>query len=89
MTGLYDRGADETGVRMIMVTGPNGSGKSSALHILKSGPDFPSNSINADDIARKELASIPDRVRREVTAAELAEQRRREAIASGRLSLTS
>lgn len=73
----------EAGPRMIVFAGPNGSGKSTVTDGLKLDEEFPGVYINADDIARKELGHIPDVMRRNLDAAKLAEQRRKEALDKG------
>lgn len=75
---------DREGVRMIMFAGPNGSGKSTTINQDRKQPNFPQTYINADDIARIELAKIPDLNERNLQAAQIAETRRREAIAEGK-----
>jgi predicted ABC-type ATPase len=67
---------------MVVFAGPNGSGKSTATNTRAKG--FPGVYINADDIARTELAHIADAVERNMEAAKLADRRRREAIDAGR-----
>lgn len=69
---------------MVVLAGPNGSGKSMVTDGLKNSPDFPKLYINADDIARGELAHMEDRTARELLAAQLADQRRQDAVQAGR-----
>ncbi len=65
---------------MVMLAGPNGSGKSTVTDGLKQRSDFPKLYINADNIARVELAHLPASPAKDKTAADLAESRRRGAI---------
>lgn len=77
-------GEDNEGLpHLIAICGPNGSGKSTAVAALQNASEFPQIYINADDIARTELANIPDLNTRNIQAAELAEARRKEAIEKG------
>jgi predicted ABC-type ATPase len=63
---------------LIVFAGPNGSGKSTAnAHALKG---FEGEYINADDIARSLQGRIPDYRERNIKAAEIAEQRRQQAM---------
>lgn len=73
----------EAGPRMIVFAGPNGSGKSTVTDGLKLDEEFPGVYINADDIARTELGHIPDVTQRNLDAAKLAEQRRKDALDKG------
>lgn len=73
----------EAGPRMIVFAGPNGSGKSTVTDGLKLDEEFPGVYINADDIARTELGHIADVAQRNLNAAELAEQRRKDALENG------
>jgi predicted ABC-type ATPase len=69
--------------QMVILAGPNGSGKSTVTQGLREQADFPKLYINADDIARAELAHVAHRADRELKAAQMAEARRREALANG------
>ncbi len=69
--------------RMLVFAGPNGSGKSTMTSKLMRHRSFPTTYINADDIARTELAHIPDELQRNMEAAKLAQQRRQAALAGG------
>lgn len=69
--------------RLVVFAGPNGSGKSTLYRKLAVTGKIPSAYINADDIAREELGHIVDYQQRNMEAAKLAEQRRREAMAAG------
>lgn len=74
----------EAGPRMIVFSGPNGSGKSTITDAFKLDQKFPGVYINADYIARTELGHIPDVTQRNLDAAKLAEQRRKDALANGK-----
>ncbi len=73
-------------LRMIVFAGPNGSGKSSVNKIILANPAsaFTGEYVNADDIAKSLETSIPDYYTRNVEAAQIAEQRRQNALAEGR-----
>jgi len=67
---------------VVVFAGPNGSGKSTAnASILR---DFQGEYINADDIARSLEKEISDYRERNIKAAEIAEQRRQQAMQEGR-----
>lgn len=82
MTGIPAQDV-EAGPRMIVFAGPNGSGKTTVTNGLRLDSEFPGIYINADDIARTELGHIVDANERNLHAAELAEQRRMEALENG------
>lgn len=69
--------------RIIVFAGPNGSGKTTITESLKRQAAFPATYINADDIARTELGHMPDLFERNLAAARLAEQRRKQALERG------
>ncbi|WP_265285804.1 KfrB domain-containing protein [Verminephrobacter aporrectodeae] len=71
------RGALEPPI-VVMFAGPNGSGKSTVNQLILKG--FPGEYINADDIAKSLANEIPDDRTRNIKAAEIAEQRRENAI---------
>ncbi len=66
--------------RMLVLAGPNGSGKSTVTNELKEKGLIPENYINADDIAKKLESSMPEVNQRNLTAANMAEQARKEAV---------
>jgi predicted ABC-type ATPase len=66
--------------RMVVLAGPNGSGKSTVTNGLRESEFFPKHYINADDIAKSLESSISDVNMRNLKAANLAEQGRKEAV---------
>lgn len=80
---MSENAFEEKLLRMIVLAGPNGSGKSTVTDALKISEKFPDVYINADDISRIEFVHIPDPVKRNIEAANLAERRRRDALMSG------
>lgn len=84
MTEIPPQEKVEAGPRMIVFSGPNGSGKSTITDAFKLDQKFPGVYINADYIARTELGHIPDVTQRNLDAAKLAEQRRKDALANGK-----
>lgn len=71
------------GPRAIVFAGPNGSGKSTLIGGFQAAQSLPDVYINADDIARTEFGNISDFRQRNLFAAQTAETRRRDALASG------
>lgn len=68
--------------KVIVFAGPNGSGKSTITEGLLIG--FDGEYINADAMAKELEPRIPDYLERNLIAAELANDRRQEAISQGR-----
>lgn len=68
---------------MVVLAGPNGSGKSTVTDGMKLDSEFPGVYINADDIAKNELGHHTDPVLRNVLAAQVANERRTQALNSG------
>ena len=73
-------------MRVIVFAGPNGSGKSTINEAFLNDPRsrFTGEYINADDIAKTLTAQYPDYTARNIAAAEIAEARRKDAIAQGK-----
>ena len=71
------------GPRAIVFAGPNGSGKSTLIVGFQAAQSLPDVYINADDIARTEFGNISDLRQRNLFAAQTAETRRRDALATG------
>lgn len=73
-------------MRVIVFAGPNGSGKSTINQEFLNDPNsgFDGEYINADDIAKTLTHSHADAYARNVRAAEIAEERRNDALANGR-----
>lgn len=71
------------GPRAIVFAGPNGSGKSTLIGGFQAAQSLPDVYINADDIARTEFGNISDLRQRNLFAAQTAETRHRDALASG------
>lgn len=69
---------------MVVLAGPNGSGKSTITNALRGNEHFPKNYINADDIAVTLKGSIPEENRRNLTAANMAEEQRKAAVVGGK-----
>ena len=79
-----DRGT--TPPMMVVFAGPNGSGKSTINREFLSNPNtgFKGEYINADDIAKTLEKEIPDYQARNIKAAQIAEERRIDALHNGR-----
>ena len=79
-----DRGADAP--MMVVFAGPNGSGKSTINREFLNNPNtgFKGEYINADDIAKSLEKEIPEYQARNLRAAQIAEERRLDALHSGR-----
>ncbi|MGU4703167.1 zeta toxin family protein [Burkholderia cepacia] len=77
---------EEKGIPAVIVfAGPNGSGKSTITEAVVGDPDmFSGEYINADDIARSLQDQIPDYRERNLKAAQIAEERRLQALQDGR-----
>lgn len=70
---------------VIIFAGPNGSGKSTITEAVVGDPEqFSGEYINADDIARSLQNQIPDYLQRNLKAAQIAEERRIQALREGR-----
>jgi predicted ABC-type ATPase len=70
---------------VIIFAGPNGSGKSTITGAVVGDPEqFSGEYINADDIARSLQNQIPDYLQRNLKAAQIAEERRLQALREGR-----
>ncbi|SFK70431.1 zeta toxin family protein [Lysobacter sp. cf310] len=69
---------------MVVLAGPNGSGKSTITNALRGEAQFPKNYINADDIAVSLKADVPDENRRNLVAANMAEDQRKAAVVGGK-----
>ena len=80
---------EEATLRMVVLAGPNGSGKSTIIDKAKFDDKFPGIYINADDIARSELAHIKDYTERNMQAAKIADQRRKNALEGGQIIATT
>lgn len=69
---------------VMIFAGPNGSGKSTILSQSLADAGLPPEAyINADDIAKTLEAEIPDYKERNLRAAQIAEQRRKDALSRG------
>ena len=77
---------DEKGIPAVIIfAGPNGSGKSTITEAVVGDPEqFAGEYINADDIARSLQDQIPDYRERNLKAAQIAEERRLQALHDGR-----
>jgi len=77
---------DEKGIPAVIIfAGPNGSGKSTITEAVVGDPEqFSGEYINADDIARSLQDQISDYRERNLKAAQIAEDRRLQALRDGR-----
>ncbi|MBC8641670.1 zeta toxin family protein [Caballeronia sp. EK] len=77
---------EEKGIPAVIIfAGPNGSGKSTITEAVVGDPEqFSGEYINADDIARSLQTEIPDYLQRNLKAAQIAEERRLQALREGR-----
>jgi len=77
---------EEKGIPAVIIfAGPNGSGKSTITEAVVGDPEqFSGEYINADDIARSLQNQIPDYLQRNLKAAQIAEERRLQALRDGR-----
>ncbi|SEI14578.1 zeta toxin family protein [Paraburkholderia hospita] len=77
---------DEKGIPAVIIfAGPNGSGKSTITEAVVGDPEqFSGEYINADDIARSLQDQIADYRERNLKAAQIAEERRLQALHDGR-----
>src|SRR5260363_187615 len=78
--------ANEKGIPAVIIfAGPNGSGKSTITEAIVNIPgQFSGEYINADDIARLLQDPISDDHRRNIKAAQIAQERRLQALHEGR-----
>src|SRR5260363_49878 len=80
------RFANEQGIPAVIIfAGPNGSGKSTITEAIVNIPaQFSGEYINADDIARLLQDPLSDDHRRNIKAAQIAQERRLQALHEGR-----